>query len=446
MISEIVSSTPVGGDIVASFENKVDTNDINSIIITTEDLNNSAVLSVPPVQMPVPSPLTSTPKPFVKLAPPTGGRVQSTGVKNFFIRTGIEKSPAQPVQLAQSSQSVQSAQSVQSSQPIQPIQTLPSVQTVQPVQSMQPLQSSTIIPSPMIHQTVASNPIPPNKKIIIKSQQIIKPATTVVQESVSANTSNASSSITIGSGNNSTMDTTADLSAILDLPIMFADNDGSIIETGQSQIFNTSTTSSPQIMTPKPQIFTTSSQIIASNPHLITTHPKIITTNSQIVNTNVTMVSSPTIVPVATAIPSTSTSTSSPNIIFTPTDGKITTTRPVVIGTAKGGQKPKPTNTIVKQSPSNKVILINRNSMKPQIVTSTCGTTPTGVLKTMPTIKFLQTAVPQTAQMQQLPTNVTKLSPASKIGFPSFKLVKNVVSSTASTSAPTILRKPNQVR
>lgn len=433
VIGDVVPSTPIGSEIATSIEHKANTTDINPIIITAEDLNNSSILSMPPVQMAASNSLTSTPKPFVKLAPPTGGRIQSTGVKNFFIRTGIEKQP-----------SAQPMQTTQSFQPAQQLQAIPTVQSVQPfhtVQSVQSLQSPTIISTPMTQPTVTSSPIPQNKKIVIKSQQIIKPATTISQELTPFNASIASSSITVVNANDSAMDTSADLSAILDLPILFADNDGSIIESDSSQIFNTSTTSNPQIIT-------SSQQIITCHPQLNTTHTQSITTNPQIFAANPTIVPTPTMLPVTTTPRMSTTTHAPPNIIFTPTDGsKMTAThRPIMIGAAKTGQKTKPTNTMVKPSSSNKVILINRNTMKPQIVTHSTGTPPTGVMKTMPTIKFLQTTVSQTGQTQQLPTNVTKLTPATKLGFPSFKLVKNVVTSTASTSAPTIVRKPNQVR
>lgn len=390
-IGELVTSTPIASsDIVGNVENKTDSS-IKSVNVSSEDIRMSGtpVVAPSPVPKPVINSLPTTPKPmqtsspFVRLNPPKSGHVQSPGVKNFFIRKGIEKQASN--QLAQLAQSP--------AQQVQPLQTL---------QAIQPIQSPIIITSPAIQPKVARHSIPPNKKIIIKSQQILVPATTVspdVTHLTPINTSASTSSLVIGNANNTTANTSADLSGILDLPILFADNDGSIIESSSSKAINV-----PSIA------------------------------NKKIISPNTSASAASTILPMVSTTPITSTSAT--NILFSSADQPNLQNRSVVIGQAKSTKSPLPT-TIVTSS-SNKVILINRNQMKPQIVTSSTGTPTTAVLKTMPTIKLLQTGIPQ--GQAQLATNMTKVTPTTKIGFPSFKFVKNM------TSSPAIVRKSNQVR
>lgn len=111
---------------------------------------------------------------FVQLKPPTTtGRVQSPGVKNFFIRKGVDKKA--------------------------PTQTFYTVRA-------QPTVGETT--SSSLQQSIPSN----DKKIIIKSQQIIKAA------NVPTNTGALDSATP----------TATELSDILDLPILFADNDGNL--------------------------------------------------------------------------------------------------------------------------------------------------------------------------------------------------------------------------
>lgn len=111
---------------------------------------------------------------FVQLKPPTTtGRVQSPGVKNFFIRKGVDKKA--------------------------------STQTFYTVRAQPTVGETT---SSSLQQSIPSN----DKKIIIKSQQIIKAAN--VQTNASAV--------------DSATPTATELSDILDLPILFADNDGNL--------------------------------------------------------------------------------------------------------------------------------------------------------------------------------------------------------------------------
>lgn len=113
---------------------------------------------------------------FVQLKPPTTtARIQSPEVKNFFIRKGVEKR-------AQTHSYV----------------------TLRPGE----LQPTAAGGSPQIS---------PNKKIVIKSQQVIKPATGTSQQVIQALPG------TIISNSVAT-----DLSDILDLPILFADSDGNL--------------------------------------------------------------------------------------------------------------------------------------------------------------------------------------------------------------------------
>lgn len=113
---------------------------------------------------------------FEQLKPPTTtGRVQSAGVKNFFIRKGVDKRA--------------------------PTQSFYTVRT----------QPAAVETPPSVS--------PNDKKIIIKSQQIIKVG------NLQPNTGSLDAIV-----NSSTSAT--DLTDILDLPILFADNDGNLQDQG----------------------------------------------------------------------------------------------------------------------------------------------------------------------------------------------------------------------
>lgn len=134
---------------------------------TVTSIQNAITTTSTPVKF-----VTST-SPFVQLKPPTTtGRVQSPGVKNFFIRKGIDKKA--------------------------------------PTQSFYTVRAQTTTGEATTQQQSMSTPN--DKKIIIKSQQIIRAA------NVPANTSAFDGSTT----------SATDLSDILDLPILFADNDGNL--------------------------------------------------------------------------------------------------------------------------------------------------------------------------------------------------------------------------
>lgn len=132
---------------------------------TVTSIQNAITSTSTPVKF-----VTST-SPFVQLKPPTTtGRVQSPGVKNFFIRKGIDKKA--------------------------------------PTQSFYTVRAQTTAGEATSQQQSMSTPN--DKKIIIKSQQIIRAA------NVQANTFDGSTT------------SATDLSDILDLPILFADNDGNL--------------------------------------------------------------------------------------------------------------------------------------------------------------------------------------------------------------------------
>lgn len=294
--------------------------DLNSIENIPQIENNaqikivsstSTTISTANIALPIPksdSNIVQSNTQFIQITPPTTtGRIQSPNVKNFFIRKGIEKQAT-------------------------PTQTI---------------LSSTASIAPVISPSQLSG----NKKIIIKSQQIIVPATNLktVHQTVPETSAVTSST----------------LSDILDLPILFADN-----EPSSEQQNN-------QVLTNTPILPSSSSS-----------------SNAQIV--------------------SVANDTSTANIII---DGKLPN-RPVVISAAKFGK-----SVNVTPAHNNKVILINRGQIKQQIVT-TQSITPTSMVKTMPTIKLVSTSL--SSNQVTFTNNLAKLAPGTKIDLSQLKIVKNM--------------------
>lgn len=277
--------------------------------------------------------------PFVQLKPPTTtGRVQSPGVKNFFIRKGIDKKA--------------------------PTQSFYTVRAQPAVGDASSLQSST----------------PNDKKIIIKSQQIIKPG----------NVQTSSSSI-------DTITTTSatDLSDILDLPILFADNDGNLQD--QSAI-----TSSP---TAGASVHVDSSDV-------------------------------------------TSTPTTTTNILITSPDGKLPN-RPVVISAANVLKQTKPSspspvtlklifsgdrlNTLGRDDRLETLNKTDLKSMPPLKLTSAQyrELQDRHNLKSLPPLKLATTGQSATASLAG-PGTFTKLAPGTKIDLSTLKIVKSGTSPSTS--------------
>lgn len=265
---------------------------------------------------------------FIQIKPPTTpGRIQSPNVKNFFIRKGVEKQ-------------------------VTPTQTI-------------------LTSNASIAPVITSNQLSGNKKIIIKSQQIIVPASNAKQ------TSPQIVPVTMVSSSDSMVSTSSDkfssenLSDILDLPIMFADNEPSS-EQQNDQVLNN---------TPVQPSSSSSSSL-----------------NAQIV--------------------SIANETSTTNIAETSTTYMQLPNRPVVISAAKIGKSMNVTPTH-----NNKVILINRGQIKQQIVT-TQSITPTSMVKTMPTIKLVPTSL--SSNQVTFSNNLAKFAPGTKIDLSQLKIVKNV--------------------
>lgn len=326
-------------------------------VCSTKEVSTSETEKIPetlavPITQPnviLPASVPSTPPKivqpstqFVQVKAPTvaTGRVQSPNVKNFFIRKGIEKQ--QPSQIVSS-----------------PSGTFITTQST---------------PSPQM----SMNQLSASKKIIIKSQQILVPANkntgAIIQVSGPQNISSSSTPITINA--NLLESSSADLSGILDLPILFADNsagDGVNVIDQTAQILNASGASSILLNTSTDR-------------------------NAQI---------------------------GSPNIFISSADGKLPN-RPVVISAAKIS-KPAQSNTITTTPTNNKVIFINRNQIKQQIVGSQTMT-GTPIVKGLPTLKLMPTSLasPTTSTPITLHGNqITKLSPGTKIDLSTLKLVKN---------------------
>lgn len=261
---------------------------------------------------------------FIQIKPPTTtGRIQSPAMKNFFIRKGIEKQPAPTILTASG--------------------------------AMTPI--------------ITSSQLTGNKKIIIKSQQIIVPATKQSQPTIQPN-----ASLTVMNTVDSIVTSPSDLSGILDLPILFADNE----------------------------------TIIDQNDTPSTTQ----------------IVSLPNDVPSA-------------NILITSPEGKLPN-RPVVISAAKIGR-----TMTVAPSTTNKVIFINRNQIKPQIVTSQT-VSPAPMVKGMPTIKLVPTSLSN--QPITFTNNLGKLAPGTKIDLSQLKIVKNVSPNVqGGLNKPIIINKPTVI-
>lgn len=323
---------------------------------------------------------------FVQLKPPTttSGRVQSPNVKNFFIRKGIEKQST-----------------------AQPIVTSPSSGTY--------ITTQQAIPSPVVNQ------VPANKKIIIKSQQIIVPANNlkqntgqIIQMSGAGQPMNVSNAPTPIAINANVIETSGnDLSGILDLPILFADNNAEgTVQIDQSGKIITATTSSNIILN-------------ASGER-----------NAQM------------------GSPLT-------NIFINAPDGKLPN-RSVVISAAKMTkplqqqqqqqlqlqQQPSitVTTTPMQTQPTNKLIFINRNQIKQQIVgTPTTVGHHTQIVKSLSTLKLMPTtlasssAAPTSISLQG--NQITKLSPGTKIDLSTLKFVKNPSPMQGSIVKPVIINK-----
>lgn len=282
---------------------------------------------------------------FVQVKPPTttSGRVQSPNVKNFFIRKGIEKQP-----------------------------------------STQTVATPTFITTTQGTVPQQINQLPANKKIIIKSQQILVPANNVKQSAGQIIQVSGQSNVAAPQGSVQTINSnviessTADLSGILDLPILFADNTNESTVIDQSQILSTTGTSNILVNTS-------------------------VDRNAQI--------GSPT------------------NIFISTTDGKLPSStqsfgnRPVVISAAKVAKPAQQTIITTTSTPtSSKVIFINRNQIRPQ------GVAGTQIVKGLPTLKLVPTSLATTSQSTPITlqgNQLTKLSPGTKIDLSQLKLVKN---------------------
>lgn len=371
-------NVPTSHKVPSTPENGINLNVSNTQEVTTTEPEKIPDVKISQPNVIQPASVTTTPPKiiqqsnaqFVQVKAPTttSGRVQSPTVKNFFIRKGIEKQPSNQQQQILSTSTY--------------------------------LTTSQATPSPQI--SVAQ--MPTNKKIIIKSQQIlvpagnIKPNTTQTHQIVqvsgqSNNTPTTSTPISINA--NVIESSSSDLSGILDLPILFADNSEGGVQIAQSgQILNTSGTSNITLLN---------------------------TSNDR--NTSIG---------------------SSANIFISSPDGKLPN-RSVVISAAKI-TKPLHQNTVTTPtSTANKVIFINRNQIKPQIV-GTQAVSGTSMVKGLQTLKLLpttlaspSTSTPITFQANQL----TKLTPGTKIDLSQLKLLKNTASSTVQSGMmkPLIINK-----
>lgn len=318
-------------------------------------LPQTNVVSPPPPVQTTPPKIVSPSGQFVQVKPPTttSGRVQSPNVKNFFIRKGIEKqAPA-----------------------ITPVVSSPTRTFITTHGASTPPMSLGQLPA--------------NKKIIIKSQQILVPANSVKQSTrpviqVAGQQSSPGSSVSINT-NVIESSSSSDLAGILDLPILFADNSDSAAQIEQTtQILNTSGGQTLLVNTPTDR----SAQI-----------------------------------------------TSPTNIFFSTTDGKLPN-RPVVISAAKPMQQ----TTLATTQTSNKVIFINRSQIKQQIVGSQLPTMPGTqiVTKGLPTLKLVPTSLAAATQSTPIATlqgnQITKLTPGTKIDFSTLKLVNTVKNASPSGS------------
>lgn len=288
-----------------------------------QTVQTTATTSSTPVQF-----VTST-SPFVQLKPPTTtGRVQSPGVKNFFIRKGVDKKAP-----------TQSFYTVRA----QPIAGEVSQHQQKSLQSVSPNEST----------------ITANKKIIIKSQQIIR-------------TGNVQSLTPLNQSGLDALNTSAtDLSDILDLPILFADNEGNLQD--HSGI--------------------TSSQTAGATIQIETSQ--------------------------ASATPT--------NILITSPDGKLPN-RPVVISAANVSKLTKQSSQSAIAPTQNKLIFINRNQWK----ASTSSASPTtAIVKSMPPLKLVTSTSAQSGTSSLTGTGTfTKLAPGTKIDLSTLKIVKSGAASS----------------
>lgn len=288
-----------------------------------------------------PTPADKSSGEFVQLKPPTTtGRVQSAGVKNFFIRKGVDKRA--------------------------------------PTQSFYTVRAQ---PATGEASTSQQSITPNDKKIIIKSQQIIKAA------NMPANTSTLDTS--------TTSTPTTNLSDILDLPILFADNDGNLQD--QSAIASSpSAGADVQIETPE------------------------------------------------------ATSTPTANILITSPDGKLPN-RPMVISAANVSKLAKPSSA---SAVTLKLIfsgdrlnsLNNRDERLENLNKADLKTMPPlklttaqyrelqdrHNLKSMPPLKLTSTAQSTAGTNLTGPGTFTKLAPGTKIDLSTLKIVKSGTSSSTS--------------
>lgn len=306
------------------------------VITSAGTVDDTATMQTPITTTSTPVKFVTSTSPFVQLKPPTTtGRVQSPGVKNFFIRKGIDKKA--------------------------------------PTQSFYTVRAQTTageVISPQ--QSMTSN----DKKIIIKSQQIIKAAHAIV-----------STSAFDGSTTSAT-----DLSDIMDLPILFADNDGNLQD--QSAI------ESPPTAGASVQIETSEA------------------------------ISTPTT-----------------NILITSPDGKLPN-RPVVISAANVSKLAKPSspsavtlklifsgdrlNTL--NSRDDRLENLNKSDLKamPRLTTAQYRELQDRHnLKSMPPLK-LATTVQSTSTSLAGTGTFTKLAPGTKIDLSTLKIVKSGASPSTS--------------
>lgn len=339
-------------------ENGVNLNVSNTQEVTTTELEKKPEIQVSQPNIVPSASITTTPPKivqsnaqFVQVKAPTttSSRVQSPNVKNFFIRKGIDKNPPNQPQILSTPTGTFIATS----------------------------QSTPISQMSQVTQMSA------NKKIIIKSQQILVPASNlkqntsqthqIMQVSGQSSISGTSTPIAINA-NVIESSSSSDLSGILDLPILFADNSEGAVQIAQSgQILNTSSTS-----------------------------------NIALLNT-----SGGRNTPIG----------SSANIFISSPDGKLPN-RPVVISAAK---ITKPLSTVATTPSTNKVIFINRNQIKQQIVGSQ-AMTGTPIVKGLQTLKLMPTSLANTSSSTPITlqaNQLTKFTPGAKIDLSQLKLLKN---------------------
>lgn len=177
----IINTSDVDGSQILSSYEAISTENVNTS--NKSDSNQS------PVKI-------SSINQFVQLKPPTTtARIQSPDVKNFYIRKGVEKRVA-----------THSYVTLRTNE----------------------LQQTT--GAAVNHQQIS-----PNKKIVIKSQQIIKPANQQIIQTLPGTIIN-----------DSIVTASTDFSDILNLPILFADNEGNLQDhENAEEILSTDSTQIP---------------------------------------------------------------------------------------------------------------------------------------------------------------------------------------------------------